>query len=198
MPSLAGALRFLGRRGPRWLYAGGTRSDRWRDPDAVVAALGVTDGDRVADLGAGRGTFTGRLARAVGRGGIVYAVDADVGALERLARLAAEAGLDNIRTVAVTGDRLDLPEPVDLIFASAVFHHLPEQVAYFAGARSQLRPGGRLAILESRREGLLRHWFPHGTPPAAVRDTLSAAGFRPVAEHLVVRGHLFAIFEAGA
>ena len=198
MPSLAGALRSLGRRGPRWLYAGGTRSDRWRDPDAVVAALGLTDGDRVADLGAGRGTFTGRLARAVAPTGAVYAVDADVPALRRLTRLAAEAGLDNIRTIPVTGDRLDLPEPVDLIFASAVFHHLPNQVPYFAALRSQLRPAGRLAILESRREGLLRHWFPHGTPATAVRDTLSAAGFRPVAEHPVVRGHLFAIFERAA
>ncbi len=198
MPSLAGALRFLGRRGPSWLYAGGTRSDRWRDPDAVVAALGLADGDRVADLGAGRGTFTGRLARAVAPTGAVYAVDADIPALRRLTRLAAEAGLDNIRTVPAVGDELELPEPVDLIFASAVFHHLPDQVPYFAALRSQLHPGGRLAILEARREGLLRHWFPHGTPTAAVRDTLSAAGFRPVAEHPGVRGHLFAIFEAGA
>jgi ubiquinone/menaquinone biosynthesis C-methylase UbiE len=198
MPSLAGALRFLGRRGPRWLYGGGTRSDRWRDPDAVIAALGLTDGDRVADLGAGRGTFTGRLARAVAPTGAVYAVDADVAALGRLARLADEEGLENIRAVPALGDELELPEPVDLIFASAVFHHLPDQVTYFTAARSQLRPGGRLAILESRRDGVLRRWFPHGTPATEVHDTLSAAGFRRVAEHPIVRGHLFAIFEVAA
>lgn len=198
MPSLAGALRLLGRRGPRWLYAGGTRSDRWRDPDAVVAALALTDGERVADLGAGRGTFTGRLARAVAPGGVVYAVDADTAALERLGRLAARAGLDNLRTVPAAGERLALPEPVDLLFASAVFHHLPDQAAYFAAARALLRPGGRVAILESRREGLLRRWFPHGTPPGDVHDILTGAGYRAVAEHHFVRGHLFALFEVAA
>lgn len=198
MVSLPGALRLLGRHGPRWLYAGGNRSDRWRDPDAVVAALALRDGDRVADIGAGYGTFTGRLARAVAPGGVVYAVDADLALLERIERRARDARLDNIRTVHARGTRLELPEPVDLLFGAAVFHHLPEQVSYFTAARGLLRPGGRVAILESRREGLLRGLFPHGTPPADVRTTLEAAGFVPLVELELVRGHLFAVFGTTA
>jgi ubiquinone/menaquinone biosynthesis C-methylase UbiE len=194
MVSLPGVLRLIGRHGPRWLYRGGNRSDRWRNPRAVVAALALRAGDRVADIGAGYGTFTGHLARAVAADGVVYAVDADSGLLERLERRAREAGLGNIRTVAARGARLDLPEPVDLLFGAAVFHHLPEQAAYFRAARTLLRPGGRVAILESRREGLLRGLFPHGTPPAEVRATMRAAGFVPLVELELVRGHLFAIF----
>jgi ubiquinone/menaquinone biosynthesis C-methylase UbiE len=194
MFSLPRALRLIGRRGPRWLYAGGTRSDRWRDPAAVVDALGLRSGDRVADIGAGYGTFTGRLARAVAPGGVVYAVDADLDLLERLARRARDARLDNIETIAARGARLELPERVDLLFGAAVFHHLPEQVAYFTNARALLRPGGRVAILESRREGLLRRYFPHGTASDVVRATMEAAGFVPVAELDLVHGHLFAIF----
>jgi ubiquinone/menaquinone biosynthesis C-methylase UbiE len=198
MVSLPGALRLIGRHGPRWLYAGGNRSDRWRDPDAVVDALGLRSGDRVADIGAGYGTFTGRLARAVGPGGVVYAVDADLALLERLERRARDAALDNIHTVAARGERLELPEPVDLLFGAAVFHHLPEQTAYFTDARALLRPGGRVAILESRREGLLRRWFPHGTAPGEVRATMRAAGFMLLGELDLVRGHLFAIFGVPA
>lgn len=193
MVSLPGALRRIGRWGPGWLYAGGTRADRWRDPDVVVRALALADGDRVADLGAGYGTFTGRLARAVAPSGVVYAVDADPELLERIGRLARQAQLANVVTVAA-GDRLALPEPVDLVFASAVFHHLPEQGAYFAAAREQLRPGGRVAILESRRSGLLRRYFPHGTPPGELLATMAAAGYDLVTEADLVRGHLFAVF----
>ncbi|MEO8247331.1 MAG: class I SAM-dependent methyltransferase [Chloroflexota bacterium] len=194
MVSLPGALRLIGRHGPRWLYAGGNRSDRWRDPDAVVGALGLRNGNRVADIGAGYGTFTGRLARAVAPAGLVYAVDADLALLERLERRARDAELGNVVTVAARGARLELPEPVDLLFGAAVFHHLPAQVAYFTDARALLRPGGRVAILESRREGLLRGLFPHGTPPADVRATMRAAGYLPLAELQLVRGHLFAFF----
>ena len=198
MVSLPGALRLIGRHGPRWLYAGGNRSDRWRDPDAVVGALGLRSGDRVADIGAGYGTFTGRLARAVAPDGVVYAVDADLALLERLERWARDAALDNIHTVAARGERLELPEPVDLLFGAAVFHHLPEQIAYFTDARALLRPGGRVTILESRREGLLRCLFPHGTAPAEVRATMRAAGFVPLAELDLVHGHLFAILGVPA
>jgi predicted methyltransferase len=76
----------------RALYKGGQRSDRLRDPAAVVAALGLRPGDLVADMGPGYGHFTLRLCEAVAPDGVVYAADADADTLDDLRRAADERG----------------------------------------------------------------------------------------------------------
>jgi arsenite methyltransferase len=183
----------------RWLYAGGTRQDRLRDPDRVVAALQVSPGDIVGDLGPGAGHFTLRLARAVGPDGVVYAIDADRAGLQELSRAAAERGLTNLRTVLVARDRLEIPEPVDLLFVSATYHHLRNQAEYFAAARSYLQPGARVAILESRRQGLLARWMGrHASPPERIRSQMKQAGFELIATHDVVHGYWFGVFRMRA
>jgi predicted methyltransferase len=180
----------------RWLYAGGTRRDRLRDPDGVVAALGIGPGDIVGDLGPGVGHFTLRMARAAGPDGVVYAIDADRAGLEELSRAAVEQGLANLRTVPVARDRLEIPEPVDLLFVSATYHHLRSPAEYFAAGRSYLRPGGRVAILESRRQGLLAHWKGrHATSPRRIRSQMKQAGFVLMATHDVVAGYWFGVFR---
>jgi ubiquinone/menaquinone biosynthesis C-methylase UbiE len=181
----------------RLLYAGGSRADRLRDPDAVIAALDVRPGAIVGDLGPGYGHFTIRLARAVGAEGTVFALDASQSTLDDLERAAAKRGLTNLRAVLVARDRLEIPELVDLLFVSATYHHLRDRVAYFGAARRFLRPGGRIAILESKRQGPLARWMGwHATEPRRVRREMDLAGYR-LAQTLdgVVRGYWFAIFE---
>lgn len=181
----------------RVLYAGGNRQDRLRDPDRVVSTLNVAPGARVADLGPGYGHFTLRLARAVAPDGIVYGADIDSDALDDLVRAAEERGLRTLRPVVIGRGRLELPEPVDLLFVSATYHHLRDRVRYFAEARSLLRPGGRVAILESRSEGILAHWLArHGTASRKIREEMTRAGYVLVASHDVVYGHWFGEFQA--
>lgn len=180
----------------RWLYAGGTRADRLRDPDAVVRVLDLRPGMAVADLGPGHGHFTLRMARAVEPDGVVYALDASQSTLDDLARAAADRGIENLRTVRVPRDRLEVPEPVDLLFVSATYHHLPGRTTYFANARTHLRPGARVAILESRREGLLAKWQGfHATSPRHIQREMTEAGYRLTATHDTVYGYWFGIFE---
>jgi len=167
-----------------------------RDPDSVIAALGVRPGDRVAELGPGYGHFALRLALAVAPDGICYAADADADTLDDLRRAAEKRGITNLRPVLTSRRRLELPEPVDLLFVSATYHHLRRPVRYFAEARSLLRPGGRVAILESRLEGLAARWMnPHGSMPDRVHARMSRAGYELVETHDVVHGHWFAVFK---
>ena len=183
----------------RWLYAGGTRQDRLRDPDAVVAALDLRPGMVVGDLGPGFGHFTIRMARAVEPDGVVYALDASPNTLDDLVRAADDRGITTLRAVLVRRDKLEIPEPVDLLFVSATYHHLPDPPTYFAEAREHLRPGATVAILESRREGLLARWRGrHASSPRRVLREMAAAGYRLTATHDLVHGYWFGVFESQA
>lgn len=151
----------------------------------------------VADLGPGYGHFTLRMARAVEPDGVVYAVDASQATLDELMVAAQKRGITTLRPIRVARDRFDVPEPVDLLFVSATYHHLPEPATYFADGRRRLRPGARLVILESRHSGILAGVLGrHGSPPRRLRRELAEAGYRLLATHDLVVGHLFAEFEA--
>ena len=179
----------------RRLYAGGTRQDRLRDPDAVIRVLDLRPGMVVGDLGPGAGHFTLRLARAVEPNGVVYALDASQSTLDDLMRTADDRAITTLRPVRVRRDRLEIPEPVDLLFVSATYHHLPDPAMYFAEAQVHLRPDGRVAILESRREGLLARWRGrHASSPRRLLREMTEAGYRLIATHDVVRGYWFGLF----
>ena len=150
----------------------------------------------VGDLGPGAGHFTFRLGHAVEPNGVVYALDASRSTLDGLMRGAAERGITTLRAVSVPRDHLEIPEAVDLLFVSATYHHLPHPATYFADARTFLRPGATLAILESRRTGLLARWHGrHATSPARVLREMTQAGYRVTATHDVVVGYWFGLFE---
>jgi predicted methyltransferase len=174
-------------------YSGPGR-DRWQRPDRVLAELRLRPGARVADLGAGGGYFTLRLARAVGPGGVVYAVDTDPDLPPALQEGADRRGLRNV--VGVLADPRDphLPEPVDLVFLARAYHHIPDRPAYFARLARQLKPGGRLAVVEAT-PGRLYRLFPHATAPATIRSELEGAGYRAVAELHILRRQGFLVFE---
>jgi predicted methyltransferase len=193
-------LRRIVRRLPtplqRKLFKGGQRSDRLRDPNAVIAALGLRPGDRVADLGPGYGHFTLRLCLAVAPDGVAYAADADPRTLDDLLREAEKRGITNLRPVLTNQQWLELPEPVDLLFVSATYHHLRRPVRYFKDARSLIKPGGRVAILESRLEGVAARWMnPHGSVPSRVHTQMRRGGYKLVETHDIVYGHWFALFK---
>ena len=152
----------------------GIGRDRWQQPERVVADLALAPGARVADLGAGGGYFTFRLARAVGTSGLVYAADVAPEMVEFLAEQAVEEGQANVHPVLAAADDPRLPERVDLVFTSNTYHHLENRAAYFTALREgALRPGGRVAIVEYRPEATS-----HATARETIEQEMSAAGFR--------------------
>ncbi len=149
----------------------------------------------VGDLGPGYGHFTLRMARAVEPDGVVYALDASRSTLDELREAADERGIGRLRLVHVPPDRLEAPEPVDLLFVSATYHHLLDPTRYFADVRAHLKPGARIVILEARREGVFARWHGrHATSPRRVQREMAAAGYRLIRTHELVRGYLFAEF----
>jgi ubiquinone/menaquinone biosynthesis C-methylase UbiE len=166
--------------------------DRWQHPDRVIAALGVREGDRVADLGAGPGYFTFRLARAVGPLGRVYAVDTDPDMSFLVTEAAARDDVRNVAVVEAADDDPMLPQPVDLVLVVNAFHHLPVPATYLTTLSKYLRPGGRIAIIETRPR-----WFTlgHATTPEAIAEAMNEAGYTRAAQHEIVRAQSFQVFE---
>jgi arsenite methyltransferase len=180
----------------RQAYEGFGR-DGWQKPDEVVALLDVAPGDRVADIGAGGGYFTFRLADAVGDTGRVYAVDVDDDMLDYLRERTAEEGRKNVEVVrGEFGDPLLPDGAIDLAFTCDTYHHLSDRVAYFSKLRTDLAPGARIAILDFNGTSGFAKWFDHATPKQTILDELSAAGFRLVADHDLIDQQNFLVFEA--
>jgi arsenite methyltransferase len=149
----------------------------------------------VADIGSGFGDFAFRFAEAVAPSGRVYCVDTDRDLLDVIAHRAAQTELHDVRVIEAAPDDAGLPEPVDLAFFSATFHHLPDRDAYVAGLRAYLRPGARVVILETRPTRWTSLMGGHATAPAEVRRILAAAGYRAVASEDLVRFSTIQTFE---
>jgi SAM-dependent methyltransferase len=132
----------------------GPDRDAWQMPDAVMDALGVADGSSVADIGAGGGWFTVRLARRVGPNGTVYAQDVQPQMLEAIRRRVEREGLRNVRTVKgdATNPRL-LPSSVDAIIIVDAYHEFENPIALLGHLAQALKPGGRLGVVNFTKEG---------------------------------------------
>lgn len=175
--------------------------DAQQKPDEVVRALNLSPGDVVADIGAGTGYFTRRFAKAVGDNGIAYAVDLEPNMLKYVGERAEKDGQPNIVPVfATTSSPMLAPNSVDLFFICNTIHHIGARNKYYAVLARDLRPGGRLAIVDFYKDAELAEG-----PPKAMRiakqsliDEVTAAGFRLVEDHDFLTVQYFLVFEAPA
>ena len=141
----------MGLSGADWL----DREERVREekPDEAIAQLNLKPGMTVADIGAGTGFYTVRLAKAVLPGGLVYANDIQPGMLERLKANAKAKGLKNV--VAVLGTESDpkLPsQSLDLVLLVDVYHEFSRPQRMLDRLHDALKPNGQLVLLEFRKE----------------------------------------------
>lgn len=153
----------------------------WQLPARVIEALDLSDGARVADLGAGGGYFVSYLSEAIGGRGRLYAVDIDAGVVEALREKIESEGLDNAEAVKATSTDPNLADGlIDLVFLCDVYHHIANQESYFADLRRDLSPEGRVAIVEPRAQGFGSFLSPAGH--ATLREDLvremEQAGYR--------------------
>jgi len=165
----------------------GNRDD-WQRPAAVMDALRIGPGSRVADIGAGTGYFTFHLAGRVGATGRVYANDVQRAALEDLNRRASALALTQVTTILGTDNDPHLPpDSLDVVLVVNTYHELRAYDAMMQGFWHGLKAGGLLAIIDCEAapgespESYLRH---HRVPSSAVRTEALRNGFRFVRSEL--------------
>jgi predicted methyltransferase len=133
----------------------GPDRDLWQMPDQIMDTLGIAEGSVVADIGAGGGWFTIRLARRVGASGVVYAEDIQPQMLEATMRRVAREGLRNVRRVLGTSDNPRLPPgALDAALIVDTYHELDNPDAMLRNIAASLKPQGRVGVVDFRRDGL--------------------------------------------
>jgi predicted methyltransferase len=122
--------------------------DAWQKPDQIMDALGIADGSKVADIGAGAGWFTIRLARRVGPNGIVYAQDVQRQMLEAIRRRVSREGLQNVQARLGTGADPNLPaHALDAILVVDVYPEVDDRVSFLRNLAAALKPNGRIGVV---------------------------------------------------
>jgi ubiquinone/menaquinone biosynthesis C-methylase UbiE len=158
----------------------GPDREAWQKPDVIMDDLGIFDGSTVADLGAGGGWFTVRLARRVGPTGRVYAEDIQPEMIETMNRRIQRESLKNVEVVLGTAVDPKMPRgALDAVLIVGSYGEFENPVALLRNLRGSLRPNGRIGIVDFRSDGL-----GPGPPldervdPAVVIKDAEAAGLR--------------------
>lgn len=150
--------------------------DAWQQPDRVIAALALSPAMTVADVGAGTGYFTVRLARAVPQGEVI-ATDIEPDMVRYLGERARREHLPNVKTVLAGADDPHLaPGSVDRILVVDVWHHVADRARYAAGLARALRPGGKLAIVDFTASATRGPPRRHRLAPETIVADLRGAG----------------------
>ena len=171
--------------------------EAYQKPEEVIKALNIKQGEVIADIGAGSGYFTARLARPVGEKGRVYAVDINPDLIVHLNRRIRDLNLRNVVTVlCAPDDPLLADASVDRFFICDTWHHIGGHAKYLALLKRMLKPGGQVIMIDFKKAKT-----PVG-PPMEMRidrddlvREMEANGFQLAAEHTFLEYQYFLVFK---
>lgn len=168
----------MGAAGAGWLDRPERESEE--APDQALDAIGIRAGMIVADVGAGTGYMSLRMARRVGATGKVYANDLQPEMLQKLRAKSKAEKLSNVETVQGTVSDPKLPpNTMDLVLLVDVYHEFSEPQAMLDKIRESLKPDGRLVLLEYRKEDPAVPIRPeHKMSVAEVKTEVEAQGYK--------------------
>jgi predicted methyltransferase len=170
--------------------------DIWQHPDQIMDTLGIAEASVVADVGAGAGWFTVRLARRVGPNGAVYAEDVQPEMLAAISRRVTAEGLLNVKPVLGLSNDPRLPlSTLHAVLMVDAYHEIEDRVTFLRNLAKSLRPEGRIGIVDFKLEG----GGPGPpteerlSPEAVIRDATSA-GLRLLSQETFLPYEYFLIF----
>jgi ubiquinone/menaquinone biosynthesis C-methylase UbiE len=157
----------------------------------IIESLNLKSGLKIADIGAGSGLFSRKMAKKVVHG-IVYAVDINKNLLQYIDQTNSNDNITNIKTVLAEENDPKIPEPVDLIFICDTLHYIDRQEQYIKTMSSYLKKGGRIAVVDFRK-----NW-----PPLSIKFTeddltgwMKSAGLEPINRYDFIKDEFFLIFK---
>ena len=173
----------------------GPDRDAWQQPEKIMDALAIGEGSVVADLGAGGGWFTVRLAHRVGPNGVVYAEDVQRQMIEATMRRVVREGLSNV--VPILGDQSSarLKESIDAVLIVNTYAEMEHPTVLLRNVAAFLKPKGRIGIVDFKRDG-------HGPGPTLeervdperiIRDA-KAAGLQLLSPPTILRYQYLLVF----
>lgn len=173
------------------------KRDAWQKPAEVVQALNLKAGMSVADVGAGTGYFSRHLSSAVGDSGTVFAVDVEPGLVVHLRDRAETEKTANVVPVLGSNDNPRIPAAsVDAILIVDTLHHVDDRPAYLRRLRSALRPGGRIAVVDFKKEESdVGPPIAHRLAREQVLAEFELAGYRLVEEPAFLTYQYYLVFE---
>jgi ubiquinone/menaquinone biosynthesis C-methylase UbiE len=172
------------------------KRDGYQKPHEVLTALNIRPGETIADIGAGSGYFTFRLAHQVGDKGKVYAVDVSPDMILHINRRVRDLRAANVVSILADPDDPLLPDrSVNRFFICDVWHHVENQAKYLSVLKKMLKPGGEVVIIDFHKKEL-----PVG-PPLQIKiargdviKQFESSGFRLAKEHSFLPYQYFLVF----
>lgn len=162
-----------------------------------IPYLELKRGEHVADLGAGGGYYSFRLAAAVGESGRVYAVDIDPESIAYIRKTAEARKIHHIETILAAADDPRLKKAsIDLVFIRNAYHDFKNRIPYFTRLKTALKPGGRIAIIDydPSKLGFFQKLFGHALEVKTIVDEMKEAGYIRIKSHSMLKRQSFNIF----
>lgn len=170
--------------------------DEWQQPDRIMDALGIAEASRVADLGAGGGWFTIRLANRVGPNGVVYAEDVQRQMIDSTRRRVANRGLTNVQFILGTEEDPRLPSNLDAVLIVDTYPQFGEPVEVLRRIALSLAPDGRIGIVDFKKDGVGGPGPPidERVDQATIKRAAERAGLRLIREETFLRYQYLLVF----
>jgi SAM-dependent methyltransferase len=166
--------------------------DSWQLPDSIVAKLVGRDDLVIVDIGSATGYFPVRFARACPKGQVIGA-DVEPDMVWYLNERSRREELPNLISVLAAPDDPHLPVKVDLVFLCNTYHHIDNRVDYFTRLKNQMKPNGRVAVVDFRRSS--HRGPPHKLDRDDIVSELNDAGYTLVESFDFLPDQHFLVFE---